>query len=91
MTCNNMPCEYTRKNYVEDLYRYEVPLKGQDEQTPMIAPIWKDGDLDQEGDCNLQCKIKESQFNIFHYKSFLVWFSKYVKKILLWKCAIKDE
>ncbi len=46
MTCNNMPCEYIRKNYVEDLYRYEVPLKGQDEPTPMIASIWMDGDLD---------------------------------------------
>ncbi len=53
-----MPCEYTRKNCVENLYRYKVPLKGQDEPTPMIAPIWMDGDLDQEGGCKLQCKHK---------------------------------
>jgi hypothetical protein len=53
-----MPCEYTIKNYVRDLYRYKVPLKGQDQPTPIIAPIWMDGDLDLEGDCKLQCRHK---------------------------------
>jgi hypothetical protein len=41
-----VPCEYIRKNYVEDLYRYKVPLKGQDEPTPVLAPIWMDGGSD---------------------------------------------
>jgi hypothetical protein len=34
---------------------------------------------------------KESQFDIFHYNTFLMGLYKYLEKVFLWKCAIKVD